>query len=230
MMLGEFAGFMKGNGSMSEGVNSINADWHRRLAEIYGPSGYMAESAAYPGVKQRLDIWVQKLIENGVFPSPDKGRRVTIVSVAANSGYLEMRLKERLGENYLVVAGDIADVPREFGSRAVPARFDAARLPFMQGSIDVLIDLLGAAWHEALADEREGNGGFFFKQIIARYCLHLRPGGLLIIDSDRVRGPVLSTAARMEKIGHSEQLAGFKGPQKIGWDTFRVYTKKEITD
>lgn len=167
------------------------------------------------------------MIESRILPTPATPQEnIIIVSTSSNRGIIEGELASQLGPQYKIVAGDITNISRE-ANKASPVRLDALFLPFIDNSIDVIIDILGAAWYEANFDLlNPALRGLNTKKLFLEYRNKLSDRGMVIIDES----PNITPIATGELINQALELAdidGFKTPVITGKKPyqFRVYYK-----
>jgi ribosomal protein L21 len=212
-----------------EARSSALMERHNSYALMYEGGGVL-DSWENKLVRTRAKRWLRGLIASRILPTPDQvGGEVQVVSASANKGEFEKHLKKRLGKGYRVWAGDIAKIERVEGSQAKSVQLDASFLPFRDESVHVLIDFLGALWHEAYADERAGKRGektTNLETIIDHYRKKISPGGVLIVDASGSRTDK-ATMVRVREVLGTEELPGFEPPDKIVGDQLYVYRKRD---
>lgn len=155
-----------------------------------------------------LDI----IVNSDLLPKTRNGEKIVIYSPSANASSTEFFLQRKLGDGYIVIAGDLADVKR-FDTKTIrPLRADASFLPFSKNVIHVIYDGLGALWYEALEDEKIGTTKFV-DALFKEYYRILREGGMVIIDID--------TACLIDKSKKdSRPISGFRA---LDYRPFRIY-------
>ena len=164
--------------------------------------------------KETIDKTISLLVANNILPVPkDNSQKITIFSPSSNTGFFESALKEELGDQYIIIASDLADLRNRYTEgEQLKIRADAYFPPLENNSIDVIFDRRGAMWHSANIDEELGNRENVM-QLFEVYRNKLKEGGILIIDNDV--GFDASTVALLKDVNLGE-LKGFDKPIIIG--------------
>lgn len=154
------------------------------------------------------------LLESGLIPKPSFGTRPVILSTSANGSITENILQNELGNEYLVVASDLGDIPRVEGP-AHKCRADARNLPFGNETVDLIYDNLGAMWYEAFRDVSAPLQTSRVISLFKEYDRVLKPNGKLVIDD-------LTADIMNLLVAPNSPFLGFP---PIDYESHRVYTK-----
>lgn len=158
------------------------------------------------------------LIKTGFIPAPTAGRKTLIFSAASNASLMEHIMQKSLGDEYRVIAGDLANVKRLSKSES-PIRADDMFLPFPENSLDAVIDYMGASWYEANEDIAKKGKTHHIDELYREYRRVLRPGRPLIVEQ--------FTANMVDKGNNGSCYRGFSYYKEfhVGEVMFRAYFK-----
>jgi len=199
-----------------------NSEFDPKL--MYGNEGKLRDWGRLdPLTQQDALLTAQMLKRNQVIPAPKaKGEKIVILSPSSNVGFYEAMIKAAFGNEYIVIAGDIAEVERFKHGEATHVQLDANLLPFPNQSLHVIFDRQGALWHAAYAD-LQARTTVNTSRLFEEYHKKLQYGGLLITDQQVIAK--LPTAPMIDRVYQNKRPTGFMNPYTVGeanWQ-YRVY-------
>lgn len=201
------------------------AKTHGDLRKMYEHGGDLGDWGKLdPLTQQDALITAQTLKKSGVIPIPrKKGEKIVVLSPSSNIGFYEAMIRATFGNNYVVVAGDIANIERLGFGQAAHIQFDAKVLPFPDDSLNVVFDRQGALWHAAYTDLQAGS--IHTQELFKEFHAKLRYGGLLITDQQVIAK--LPTGPLIDRVLKNKPPEGYMRPFMIGernWQ-YRVYKR-----
>ncbi|MFH1939013.1 MAG: hypothetical protein ABIK21_02535 [bacterium] len=150
------------------------------FSEIYGDG--ICDWMSNKNRKEMIQFTIGVIKDNQILPEPgsiDQGK-IKILSPSAHNSESEKIIQELLGEDYLVVGGDIASIqPKNDFENYY--RGDAIALPFGSGEFSAIYDRAGAAWH--LANKgKKFKDKIKLKRLFKEYARVLSANGVVIVD------------------------------------------------
>jgi len=199
---------------------------HKDTAVMYEPGGGLQDWGSLDTATRTHALKTANLLkETGIIKPPKPGQKGIIVSPSANIGIYEQLIRGAFGDNYVVVAGDLADIKRfKVKDGAREARFDAAFLPFAASTVDTIFDRAGAMWHEAFTDVKNQTDANTLR-LFQEYRRALKVQGCVVIE--QASTVKLPTSFLIDCVLQKHVPEGYNQPFIIGARPYqyRVYRK-----